>query len=367
MTFAILYYQYLNNCLFCKNISKYKKIKINYIEEKCEQLLIIREHEELKNNIEIFNQSILKKAKDFRNNANQFSQADCSQSRSDINNNKDYYRNNNYIDSKFSSKNHSKLANNTNTDLRNPSIAKNPSFYDTVNLSKSLNIDHTNSKEDFDENYNSSKKDLTYKNFNKFINDHPETITEEDSFLNNNFLTYLASNINDIHKTHNIKKLNENLNEDIAEIIEQNEYNEYKENDFNKNNSYIDDDNINKEYNLEPNAIETVKNLKFDFLKDSVIDYFHMKQQKLKSVNNNSNSRYSIENPKKIRIDLFAVKNLFYEKTENSDISYKYKELILRKSTNEHIGNILYSFLLESQKNDLYLFQEDLFGDIYFT
>ena len=59
------------------------------------------------------------------------------------------------------------------------------------------------------------------------------------------------------------------------------------------------------------------------------------------------------------------IKKIFYENTENSELGYMQKETI-QNNKEYHVGNIFYALLLESQKENIDIYQKYSFGEIFF-
>ena len=170
-----------------------------------------------------------------------------------------------------------------------------------------------------------SKNILNKKNFNNYLNDYINTINEEDSYMN----------LFSVFPTNNI--INKNV-----------EFNYKEEYSFKNNDDPQDDEESNEN-------VEEIINIKNNFVKDSIKIYFNNKIYK--NINSSSIGKNII--------NMNTIKNIFHEKTENSNINYIIKEMIINKNEKESTSYIFYNLLIQSQEMNENLFQEELFGNLY--
>jgi hypothetical protein len=314
--------------------------------DKSEKLLIINDYSKLKENEKQINVSLLNKTKSSANLANQ------NPYEMNFTNSDNYQNLNNDANSKIQFNNNSKSL--RNSDLRNLSSKydhpkrvssfQNKDSILNTNGEISVKMDDFGTPNEVFENHDLSQKNLNnLKNFNnKYMNALNYIITEEDSNFNNNFFTNLETN-----------NLNDNKN--------------YR-NNFNFEELPEENENINQDEEEandllgEQNA-EIIYNIKYDLIKTAIFQNIKIQKDKKFCYKEKSSGNQILESS--LKINFIKINKIFYENTENSNLGYVQKELILKKEE-DNMGSIFYALLLESQKNDIDLYQNELFGQIYF-
>jgi len=214
------------------------------------------------------------------------------------------------------------------------------------NISKNSDFGTPNEVFEINENLDNNINN-NLRNFNKYLENLKDIITEEDSNFNNIFLTNLeTNNLNDI------KNFKTNLN--FADLPEENE--NLNEED------YLNNDN---EYDLKENNDNRISSIKDDFIKEAINQF--MDKQKKKDFSFNTNSKLNQDYFKTYKIDFFKINKIFFENIENSEITYIQKESILNKNLcKNNIGEIFYNLLINCQDSDIDLFQNEIYGDLCF-
>lgn len=314
---------------------------------KSENLLLLNDYSKIKETEKKINISFLKKSKASGSYTNHHLNNISLTNLENSQNSEYYYKNikNSEINLKVF----------RNSDLRNNSskldalrrvsnVFNKDSILNSNNNENSLkNDDFGTPIEVFQNNELSNKNVDNLKNFdNKYLNALNDIITEEDSNFNNNFFTNLETN--NIHDNKNFKS-----NFNFEELPEENEnFNEVEE-------------ESKRDFHIEENS-KIIFNIKFDLIKSAI--HQHLKIHKDKKLYYDDKLKANLNQKNLVAINLNKINNIFFENTENSDLGYMEKEIIL-KNQEDYFGNIFYVLLIESQKNNIDISQKILFGDIF--
>ena len=182
---------------------------------------------------------------------------------------------------------------------------------------------------------------------------------KKDNIINNNLFKVKGSNI--ISKSTKERKVYNNIHTKSSRIFNLNK----------RNNLIINNRFKNFNNNKEITTITTIQNLTYKKDKNSIANYFEIKNKKDKKDNNNNNKEYNFLKPKKLNIlepntfseDYFINR---YKKTNFSDIKvkkmkYNFNSLIFNfKKDNPKLNNIKSKVNKNNKKeNNSYIQEKD--------